>query len=259
MGLIAFAAFSSMASAVYVTNDLLDLEADRRHSRKRKRPFASGALSIPTGLILAAVLTITGLAIALQAGIVFLLLVYGATSLAYSIRLKEIALLDVFCLAFLYTIRLYGGGVAVGHHVSTWLLAFSMFLFLGLAFVKRVGELHPESHANSTPEPSRRGYQSEDLGILSIMGVASAFIATLVLALFIQSEAALEQYKSPGLIWFIVPIMGFWQCRMWLATSRGTMHDDPILFTVKDRVSWACIVLALLLLLTARYAAIPAF
>jgi 4-hydroxybenzoate polyprenyltransferase len=246
---LTFAAFCATASAIYLANDATDLAADRKHSRKRLRPFASGALPLTTGLAAAAVLAAVGMALGLASGTLAVIAVYAALSTAYSLKLKEMPLIDVFLLGGLYTIRIFGGGVATGHELSLWLLAFSGFLFLGLALLKRVAELGPAKPA-STGQVARRGYMAADLPILQMLGCSASFASSLVLALFVQREATAAQYASPGLLWGIVPVMLFWQCRLWLSTARGYMHDDPIIYSARDWVSWivgASLMLILLL------------
>jgi 4-hydroxybenzoate polyprenyltransferase len=241
MGLIRaglmFAAFCATASAIYLINDAADLRPDRRHLRKRHRPFASGALPLLYGLSAAVLLLAIGLTLGSLAGGATFAIGYAAISLSYSIKLKEKPLVDVFMLAALYLVRVVAGGEVAGHQVSLWLLGFSSFLFLSLAFLKRVGEL------NSTNLPAwdklaRRGYMRADQAILQLFGCASAFASSLMLALFVQNEATAERYHSPVLLWAIVPLLLFWQCRLWLSTSRGYMHDDPIVYAAKDWVSW---------------------
>ena len=175
---------------------------------------------------------------------------YAAISIAYSLYFKSRPLVDVFMLAGLYTIRMIGGGVATGHYVSLWLLAFSSFLFLSLAIVKRVAELQTMSAASEKSRVAGRGYRAGDIRILEQMGVAASFVTSLVLALYVQSELIGGAERSPTLSWAIVPLILFWQCRIWLATSRGRMHHDPIVFAARDWVSWlvvACSFGALLL------------
>ena len=247
----AFAAFCVIASACYIVNDLSDLSADRAHRRKRARSFASGRASVSSGVALAAVLTAVGLATGAAAGALAALGVYAVTTLAYSVRLKELPLVDVFCLAGLYTLRLFGGGEAAGHFVSLWLLGFSGFVFLSLALVKRVEELSAGA-AGGGRNPARRGYLVSDAPILQMFGCAAAFAASLVLALFVQSEATAQTYASPGLLWGCVPLVLFWQCRLWLATARGYMHEDPIVYATHDWVSWIVGALLLALLVLAK-------
>jgi 4-hydroxybenzoate polyprenyltransferase len=229
-----FVAFCSTASAIYVINDLSDLKADRHHARKRHRPFASGVLSLPFGLVMASVLLILGVCFAMLSGTIVLVLLYAVTSLSYSLWLKEFPLVDVFVLAGLYTLRLFAGGEATGHPVSLWLLGFSSFFFLSLALVKRVSETMTQPRGRI----ARRGYEAGDAPILQLMGIASAFTAIVILALFVQDEATSRLYSSPAVLWCIVPLILFWLCRIWLSTARGYMHDDPIVYAAKDWVSW---------------------
>lgn len=234
--LIGFLAFSATASGIYMANDLADLEADRKHPRKRFRPFASGRLPTWVGLAGAPVLVVVGGFLALLAGILLIQVLYVATTLAYTLVLKRRLLVDVFVLSILYTLRLFAGGQASGYHVSAWLLAFAVFLFLSLALVKRVGEI-----LGSSPQAlwaNRRGYRAEDVEALIVMGIASSFAASLVLALYIQSDTVAETFRAPELLWLTVPLVLYWLCRTWVVTRRGGMHDDPILYAVRDRVSW---------------------
>ena len=249
-GILAFAAFCATASSIYLVNDATDLEADRRHPRKRLRPFASGALSLSTGLAAAAILAIAGMGLALASGTLPVIAAYAAMSTAYSLKLKEMPLVDVFLLGGLYTIRIFGGGIATGHELSLWLLAFSGFLFLGLALLKRVAELG-STVLISGQVTGRRGYTADDLPILQMLGCSASFASSIVLALFVQREATAAQYASPGLLWAIVPVMLFWQCRLWLSTARGYMHDDPIVYSARDWVSWLVGAALMLLLLLA--------
>jgi 4-hydroxybenzoate polyprenyltransferase len=241
-----FAAFCATASGIYILNDLSDLRADRIHPRKRHRPFASGALSLPLGLGVSAGLLGVGMLFAAQAGVITLIILYAAMSLSYSLWLKEFPLVDVFVLAGLYTLRLFAGGEASGYSVSLWLLGFSSFFFLSLALVKRVSEIMALA-GGSAP---RRGYLGRDISVLQLMGIASGFTSIVVLALFVQDEATSLQYSSPALLWSTVPLILFWICRIWLSTARDYMHDDPIVYAAKDWVSWL-VMLAVFVALTA--------
>jgi 4-hydroxybenzoate polyprenyltransferase len=235
--LLMFAAFSATASGIYLLNDLCDLAADRQHPKKCARPFASGALPLQIGLVAAPLLVIVGAGIAAAAGTLPVLVFYAAMSVAYSFYFKAQPLVDVFLLAGLYTVRVIGGGVATGYHVSLWLLAFSSFLFLGLALVKRVAELQ-ELAKREERKVAGRGYRAGDAPILLAMGVGASFITSLVLTLYVQAELIPGGDRRPTLAWAIVPLMLFWQCRIWLATARGRMHHDPIVFAARDWVSW---------------------
>jgi 4-hydroxybenzoate polyprenyltransferase len=145
-------------------------------------------------------------------------------------------LVDVFLLAALYSIRLYAGGVATLHEVSLWLMAFSGFLFLALALMKRVTELG-DLRARGGVYISRRGYNVSDQQILTSFGTASSFVSATVLALYVQSDAAAALGHDQRVLWAVVPLLLFWQLRLWLATARGYMPDDPIVYTAKDWVS----------------------
>lgn len=247
---IAFAAFCMTASGIYLLNDLADLTADRKHPRKRVRPFASGAATLRAGVVAAALFVAFGLTLAHTAGILLTILLYAALSVSYSAKLKEFPLVDVFMLGALYSIRLVGGGAASGHQVSLWLLAFSSFLFLGLALVKRVGELSTASKQGG--QIARRGYEPADALVLQMFGCSSSVAAGVVLALFVQSEGTAERYASPELLWGLVPLVLFWQCRLWLSTARGYMHDDPIVYAARDRVSWLVLLAMGMLMVAAR-------
>ncbi len=236
------AAFCAMASSIYLLNDMGDLAADRAHPRKRNRPFASGRLPVLTGLMLAPLLASIGVLLGIWSGALMSLLVYAGFSLAYTFRLKEMPLVDVFVLAGLYTIRMYGGSEASGYGLSLWLLGFSGFLFLSLALVKRVSEL-ARLRSSSHKKTDRRGYLVEDLLTLQMFGISTTFASSVVLSLYVQSATASSLYRRPELLVGLIPLFMFWQCRLWLSTARGYMHDDPIVYAARDWVSW-CVFLA---------------
>jgi 4-hydroxybenzoate polyprenyltransferase/phosphoserine phosphatase len=234
-----FVAWCFVASGIYVGNDLLDLEADRRHPSKRRRPFAAGDLPLSWGAMMVPVLLGLGLGIAACISLACLasLLFYAGFAFAYSFHLKKRPLVDVFGLAFMFTIRVVGGGLASGNPVSMWLLAFTSFLFLGLAFLKRCSEL-VRIQALGRRYLGSRGYGVVDLPVLQMFGVASAFIAIMVLALYLNSTVAEANYRWPAALWAVAPCLLLWLCRLWLATARGEMHDDPIVYSTRDWVSW---------------------
>jgi 4-hydroxybenzoate polyprenyltransferase len=235
-----FVAFSLTASGIYLVNDLADLQADRHHPRKQKRPFASGELSLLFGIAAAPAMVVTGCVIAALLGSAWVILIYAALSISYSFKLKQEPLIDIFILAALYTLRLFAGGEAIDHPVSYWLLAFSGFFFLGLALIKRLSELM----ASDVDQIPRRGYRRSDRTIVQQMSVGAGFVACMILALYVQSAEVAERYADPALLWAIVPLVLFWQCHVWLATARGTMHDDPLVFAARDRVSQAIVLAA---------------
>ena len=233
-GALMFLAFNLASSAAYIVNDLLDREADRQHPEKRRRPFASGA-PVWAGLAAAPVLLLAAAAIclALPSGALVVLAGYTGLSLCYSLFLKQRALLDVFALSVLYTLRIVAGHESTGVVYSAWLLSFSMFIFLSLALVKRVSELRNLRVRGVSAAPGR-GYQTADLEQLNTFGVGSGFIAALVLALYINSSAVVPLYSRPLLLWLLCPMMLYWICRIWILTWRGEMHEDPIAFAAHD-------------------------
>jgi 4-hydroxybenzoate polyprenyltransferase/phosphoserine phosphatase len=246
-----FLSLSATASALYIVNDILDLPSDRRHPRKRLRPVASGALPVTLAVAAAIVLLAIGGAFAWLAGGVLVVLVYATVSLTYSLWFKRFPLLDVFVLAALYTLRVLAGGIVTQHRATMWLMAFSGFTFLSLALVKRVGELLAIEQSVDKLGNARRGYRPGDGFILQMFGCASAFASSIVLALFVSSSAALQQYRAPEVLSLMVPIVLFWQCRLWLATVRGNMHDDPIVYATTDWVSWLVAVAILFVMFAA--------
>jgi 4-hydroxybenzoate polyprenyltransferase len=190
------------------------------------------------GLGLAPVLLLLGGAAALASGAPVFVLLYALLNFSYSLKLKEMPLVDLFTLAGLHTLRLFAGGQATGHPVSSWLLAFSSFLFLSLVIIKRVAELSGMRREGNA-HPTRRAYEADDLNLLQAMGMGASFASSVVLALYVQSDVILRlHYTRPLRLWAIVPLMLFWQCRMWLSTTRGYMRDDPIVYAARDWVSW---------------------
>lgn len=244
--LLAFIAFSLFASSVYIINDLLDLKNDRSHPRKRLRPFASGAVPIANGGFLALSLLLTGalIAVLLNENFLFVLVLYYAVTTAYSLSLKRNAILDICVLAGLYTLRVIAGGVATGIPLSEWLLAFTGFFFLSLAAVKRQAELVDlVKRGNLMAEG--RGYRVEDLPIISHVSLTAGYISILVLALYVNSSTVQDLYPTPGALWGICCILLFWLTRMVIIAHRGTMHDDPVMFALKDGVSQVCFLIIL--------------
>ena len=244
-GILAMIAFCLCASSVYVLNDLLDLEADRGHHRKSRRPFAAGDVSILTGLLLAPALLAGAIVITLFLPLKFdlVLLAYYVLTVAYSFRLKGIVLIDALALAGLYTLRVIGGAAAVLVPLSFWLLLFSVFLFLSLAFVKRFAELDALRRQQRL-RAAGRGYHIEDLSMLQSLGTASGYLSVLVLALYINSPEISSLYGRPKVIWMLCVLMLYWVSRVWMVAQRGEMHDDPVVFALKDRMSIAIGVLA---------------
>ncbi|MEX1197973.1 MAG: UbiA family prenyltransferase [Pseudohongiellaceae bacterium] len=236
---LGFVSFSLCASSVYLTNDLLDLAADRQHHRKRLRPFASGTLTPFAGLIASPVLLIGAFIIALfwlPTYFTVVLALYYLSTLLYSFLLKKVMLVDVVTLAILYTLRIIAGAAAVPIIPSFWLMAFSMFTFMSLAIIKRYTELS-WLQETGMPRTEGRGYLAKDLDMMAIFGSTSAFMAVLVFALYINSDEIREQYVTPEVLWFICPVLLYLMSRIWLLAYRGEVHDDPLVFVLKDRIS----------------------
>lgn len=237
-GLAAVVAFCLCASSVYLLNDMLDLEADRGHPRKSKRPFAAGDLSLTIGLALAPALLAAAALIAafLPGKFQLSLAAYYVLTFAYSVKLKRMLLVDAVALAGLYTLRIIAGAGAVTVALSFWLLLFSVFLFLSLAFVKRYAELDALRRQQRL-QALGRGYRVEDLAVLQSFGTAAGYLSVLVLALYINSPEIEPLYHRPKAIWMLCVLMLYWISRVWMTAHRGGMHDDPVVYALRDRVS----------------------
>jgi 4-hydroxybenzoate polyprenyltransferase len=247
--LLAFLTFGLMASATYIVNDLFDLDADRHHTRKSRRPFAAGTLTAGAGLACSALLLVTAATLAMFLPLEFRLALgtYLITTLLYSWWLKGLSSLDVILLAGLYTLRVIAGALAAGIPLSFWLLAFSMFIFLCLAIVKRVAELLELAKRAGTErgeaQVKGREYSTEDIPILQTLGASSGYLAVLVLALYINSPEVYQLYETPQILWLIAPLLLLWVTRLWMVTTRGYMDEDPIFFAIKDPETWLTAVL----------------
>ena len=236
----AFIAFAAAASSVYLFNDLFDLEADRRHPLKKKRPFAAGKLPLLWGIGVSKGLLIVSLLIALMlpAPFIWLLVLYLCLTLLYSFRLKRIVLIDVFLLATLYTIRIFAGAAAIAVPVSSWLTAFALFFFLSLAMVKRYTELRRLKATEQAATPGR-GYTIHDNELIAHIGITSGCISAVILALYISSPEIYSLYVTPWLLWLLIPLLLFWISRVWFLAHRGELDEDPTTFAVKDLPSYA--------------------
>jgi 4-hydroxybenzoate polyprenyltransferase len=234
----AFFCFCFTASATYIFNDLLDLEADRGHLNKRRRAFASGDLSVTTGVGVSCALLVLALVTAAWLPRTFLvyLLLYLVTTVAYSLSLKRIVLVDVVILSSLYTIRMMAGSAATRDPVSPWLAAFSIFLFLSLAMVKRFSELQ-NLHARGVNPTNGRGYLLSDLDQLRSFGTSSAYASIVIFALYINGHDVVALYHHPNRMWLITPLLILWVSRVWLLASRGLLNEDPVVFALSDRMS----------------------
>jgi len=241
--IVGFFAFGLIASGSYLLNDLVDLGADRQHPSKRRRPFAAGELPLLAGVVVTICLLCAGLIVAALLSTPFLVAIaaYLVLTLAYSLYLKALVLIDVMTLAGLYTIRIIAGAAAISVEVSSWLLAFSLFIFMSLALVKRCSELRKlVSLAKGTA--AGRGYRVEDALTLNIMGIAAGYLAVLVMALFVDSSSVSEKYQRAYLMWLECPLLLYWVSRLWLKTSRGEMNEDPVVYSLRDWASWVVLV-----------------
>ncbi len=250
---LAFFAFSFAASSIYILNDLLDLDSDRAHSRKKFRPIAAGNMSIPfAGLSFFSLVGLSAFIsiVYLPVDYSIVLLLYYFSNLLYSFRLKRIYLVDIVLLASLYTLRIYAGSVAVNVPTSKWLLAFSMFIFLSLAFLKRYTELL-DLKTNNKEKAKGRGYSVSDISLIQSFGTGAGLLSILVYTLYIESNSVSLLYKRPEFLYLISPLLLIWIGRLWFKAGRGYMHDDPIVFTAKDKISYLIIGLSFLLALGA--------
>jgi 4-hydroxybenzoate polyprenyltransferase len=237
--LLAFVTFSLCASAIYIANDLFDVEDDRHHPKKRKRPFAAATLPLTWAPFLCGGLLALSFGLSLAVlpwGFIGLLLLYFATNVLYTLWLKQHVMVDVMVLAGLYTLRIVAGGVVAAVPVSEWLMAFSLFLFTSLAFVKRYAELSRLAGENQQSARGR-GYQVSDLNLIESIGPTNGYLAVLVLALYINSQPMHDRYSQPWAFWLICPLLSYWITRLWFLAKRQQLHEDPLVFALRDRIS----------------------
>jgi 4-hydroxybenzoate polyprenyltransferase/phosphoserine phosphatase len=245
--IVAFLVFGFVASGIYIVNDLFDLTSDRHHPKKRFRPLASGRVKIPTAIAISATLLIVGLggsALLLPWGFLAWLGLYMVMTTAYTLGLKRRIIADVIVLAALYCVRIVAGGAATGIQLTHWLLAFSMFMFISLAFVKRYTEAAMASTSNSI---RGRGYRRSDLDIIRVVGPCSGLMSILIIALYINDPDTLKHYRSPEVLWLLCPVLMYWVTRIWFLAHRNELHHDPLVFALRDWrshvVAVACLVI----------------
>jgi 4-hydroxybenzoate polyprenyltransferase len=251
--LIAFVSFSLAASATYIFNDLWDLENDRKHVRKCNRPFASAQIPLLYGIVVAMALLATALLLACFVSLPFAAMVatYIMLTTLYSWSLKHYVLIDVLMLALLYTFRVLAGSIAIDIHVTQWLLAFSVFMFFGLALIKRCAELKALQSAQKN-QTDGRDYRVQDLAVLWPLGIAASLCSVVVFGLYIGTPSATTTYGHADLLWLVGIGLLYWNSRLWIKTARGEMHDDPIVFAVRDFGSRITLVSMIGLTLAAR-------
>ena len=239
-GFQAFILFGFCASSVYVLNDLLDLQDDRKHTYKKFRPFAAGNLSIKSGLLVSILLLFLSFALSilmLPLIFVFWLFIYYILTLVYSVLLKRYVVIDVVTLSILHTLRIIAGAMALNIELIFWLLAFSMFIFLSLAMAKRYAELYELKSTNINEKVHGRGYLASDKQIIASFGTASGYISVLVLALYLNDADTIKYYSNLEIIWFLCPLLLTWISRIWLLSTRGLMNEDPVIFAMHDKFS----------------------
>lgn len=249
---LAFAAFCLAASAGYVLNDLLDLAADRIHQTKKYRPFAAGLIPIQYGLVLFGILLAGSLFISLWISLAFsiMVLIYLLLTISYSVYLKRKRVIDIFLLASFYTHRILAGGIVIMVPISSWLLGFSMFIFLSLAFLKRYIEL---TNLKERHKIKHRDYDVCDMEMITNMGANSGYLAVLVFALYINSDNITSLYASPAFLWFICPILLYWITRVWFLANRNKLLEDPVQFVLTDKISWLVILSVIVLIVLAKF------
>jgi 4-hydroxybenzoate polyprenyltransferase len=245
--IIAFISFCLCSSSVYLINDLMDMETDRAHSEKHTRPFASGRAPVTLGVLAMPVLLLASGLLAWWAGAMFLvaLVLYFIVTLAYSLVIKRIAMMDVLVLAILYTLRIIAGASVAHELPSVWLMSFSMFIFTSLAMAKRYAELR-SLDAESGAWASGRGYHVTDLSIIAQLGTASGYISILVLALYIDTQEMQDAYQDQRMIWLLCPLLMYWIGRIWLLAGRGVLTQDPVVFATRDKVSYMVFLMGML-------------
>ena len=239
---IGFFVFGLVASANYLINDFMDLDSDRKHPTKKNRPLASGRLSVRSAVITILILLGSSLTFIFLLPPMFfgIIALYLFIAIFYSLVLKQIVVIDVIVLAGLYSMRIIAGAFLINTNPTFWLLAFSMFLFLSLALIKRYSELKlikDSSRETGNNSIDGRNYVLEDMSILQSIGSGSGLLAVLVFALYINSPEIKMLYEIPEILWFALPVLLFWISRMWLLTNRGLMHEDPVVFALTDRLS----------------------
>lgn len=248
---LGFLAFCLCSSATYLLNDLIDLESDRRHRTKKFRPLASGGLQIKAAVAAVPVLlaSAAGISIFLPAEFGAYLALYTLTTLVYSLIIKRIAIIDVVVLSMLYVLRLFAGGVVTEVPVSQWLISFSLFTFTSLACLKRFSELRQMKKEDGAIHG--RGYKAGDLEAIAQFGSCSAYLAVFVIVFYINSKEVVALYSNAHILWFLCPLIMYWFMRIWIMAHRGRVHEDPVVFALRDRVSYLVAALTAVLLIMA--------
>lgn len=251
LGVLTFCVLSSL---IYVVNDMMDVEADRRHPKKRLRPLASGAVTLTQGgfIILLLALLLSGLVLSQPWAAQRWILLYAVSAISYSVRLKRYLALDVVLVSLFYAIRLLYGGAVAGISVTIWTMVFALFVFLTLALVKRISEIQLMETAEDQSIGGRRPYRFQDRLVLMAQACASAYTSLLVVALYLNSPEVRTLYSRPQWLWMLLPALVYWLSRLLLIVHRGEMHHDPVVFALRDKVSWLVLIWTLIVLMSAR-------
>ena len=242
----AFIIFSLVASSIYVINDIVDIKSDKKHPYKKNRPLAAGLININQCkyIILSLLVFCFFFLIDIDNNFFILIVSYFIISNLYTFFLKKYVIVDLLILSSLYTIRIIGGGFITGISVSIWLLSFSIFFFLSLAAIKRQVEII-NFKKNKKVKIAGRGYIVSDQKIINMISICSGYISILVLVLYINSPQVISLYSSPDILWGVCLIMLFWISRIMLMSSRKKIEDDPIVYAIKDKISYICLLFIL--------------
>lgn len=253
-GALGVLTFCVLSSLIYVVNDMMDVEADRRHPKKRLRPLASGAVTLTQGgfIILLLALLLSGLVLSQPWAAQRWILLYAVSAISYSVRLKRYLALDVVLVSLFYAIRLLYGGAVAGISVTIWTMVFALFVFLTLALVKRISEIQLMETAEDQSIGGRRPYRFQDRLVLMAQACASAYTSLLVVALYLNSPEVRTLYSRPQWLWMLLPALVYWLSRLLLIVHRGEMHHDPVVFALRDKVSWLVLIWTLIVLMSAR-------
>ena len=245
--------FNFSASGVYILNDLLDLKNDRQHPNKKNRPFASSAIKLQYGIIIAPILFIVSFVIALSINFNFFLLIisYFLLTTLYSFYLKRLQIIDCLILAIFYDMRIIAGTLALNIELSYWLISFSTLFFLSLAFVKRFSEIKLQKKYGNLTTPGRN-YKLSDLKNTKIFGITSGYASVIIFCFYLNAQKIAKLYQSPKLIWLAVPLLFFWINWVWIKANKGKVHEDPIIFAIKDAISLFSAFLLLFIFLLAK-------
>ena len=249
--ILGFISFSLIASSIYIINDFIDLANDRYHPDKKERVIASGAISLINAIFIAISFLIASLTIAIYLNNMFstIVLLYIFLNFAYSLKIKNIILIDIFVLSSFYVIRVIAGGFASQTYTSYWLLLFCFFFFVFLANIKRITELRKINN-NSLLKKVGREYKVSNLKILNQLNIFSIFTSIMILFVYFFYDRSMMLYNKSSLSLLIIFILFLWILHISKKANNGSLSSDPIVFALKDKVSWLCFLLIFILTVT---------